>query len=79
MNPEIIAAIVAGITSIVGAFVWGIRLLFTKLASYLSELKPNGGSSIKDQVNRLEISYEKLENKVDKLTDLLIDHIRKGK
>jgi hypothetical protein len=79
MNPEIVAAIVAGITSIVGAFVWGIRLLFTKLASYLAELKPNGGSSIKDQVNRLEASYEKLENKVDKLHDLLIDYIRKGK
>jgi hypothetical protein len=79
MTPEIVTAIVAGITSIVGAFVWGIRLLFTKLASYLSELKPNGGSSIKDQVNRLEVSYDKLDDKVEKLTDLLIDHIRKGK
>jgi len=54
VNPEIITAIVAGITSIVGAFVWGIRLLFNKLASYLDELKPNSGSSMKDQVSRLE-------------------------
>jgi hypothetical protein len=79
MNPEIVAAIVAGITSIVGAFVWGIRLLFTKLASYLAELKPNGGSSMKDQVNRLESAYDRLDAKVDKLHDLLIDYIRRGK
>ena len=31
---------------------------------YLSELKPNGGSSIKDQVNRLEA-------RVDTIIDLL--------
>lgn len=79
MNPEIIAAIVAGITSIVGAFVWGIKLFFNKIVTYLDELKPNSGSSIKDQVTRLEASYDKMDNKVDKLHDLLVDHIRKGK
>jgi hypothetical protein len=79
MSPEIVAAIVAGITSIVGAFVWGIRLLFTKLASYLHELKPNSGSSIKDQVTRLEAAYDKLDIKVDRLYELLIEYTRKGK
>jgi uncharacterized membrane protein len=33
---------------------------------YLSELKPNGGGSIKDQVNRLE-------TRVDKIYELLCD------
>jgi hypothetical protein len=79
MSPEIITAIVAGITSIVGAFVWGIRLLFNKLATYLDELKPNSGSSMKDQVTRLETAYERLDNKVDKLYELLIEYSRKGK
>lgn len=79
MNPEIVAAIAAGITTIVGAFVWGIRLLFTKLASYLDELKPNSGSSLKDQVTRLETAYDKLDAKVDKLYSLLIEYTRKGK
>ena len=32
---------------------------------YLTELKPNGGSSIKDQVNRLEA-------RVDTIIDLLV-------
>ena len=37
---------------------------------YLNELKPNGGSSIKDKVN-------KLEEKVDLLTDLVKEILRK--
>jgi hypothetical protein len=37
---------------------------------YLNELKPNGGNSIKDKVN-------KLEEKVDLLTDLVKEVLRK--
>jgi 3-methyladenine DNA glycosylase AlkD len=39
---------------------------------YLDELKPNGGSSIKDQVNRLEKQHENLDKKVDRIMQLLI-------
>jgi hypothetical protein len=53
-HPEVIAALVAAIGAISGAIAWGIRKLFINLSDYLKELKPNGGSSIKDQVNRLE-------------------------
>ena len=77
MSPEIITAISAGITAIAGAIVWGIRMLFKKLAVILSELKPNGGSSIKDQVTRLEANYKRLDNKVDKLYELIIDKLGK--
>lgn len=54
MNAEIMTAIAAGITAIAGAVAWGIRKVFLTLSEYLRELKPNGGGSLKDQVNRLE-------------------------
>ena len=54
------ALIVAGMT-ILGGFTAAIRFL---VKHYLSELKPNGGGSIKDKVNQLE-------QKVDLLTDLV--------
>jgi hypothetical protein len=73
MSPEIMTAIAAAITAVTGAIVWGIRLLFKRLADFLSELKPNGGSSIKDQVTRLEAQHERLDAKVDKLYELLLD------
>jgi hypothetical protein len=38
----------------------------------VSELRPNGGSSIKDQVTRLEAQHKKLESKVDKIYEVLI-------
>jgi hypothetical protein len=59
MTPEIITAMATGITAIAGSIVWGIRLLFKKLAIILSELKPNGGSSIKEQVPRLESHHKR--------------------
>jgi hypothetical protein len=45
------AAFALSITSLVGAFAIMIRWM---VKHYLNELKPNGGGSVKDQVNRLE-------------------------
>lgn len=45
------AAFALSITSLVGAFAIMIRWM---VKHYLNELKPNDGSSVKDQVNRLE-------------------------
>jgi hypothetical protein len=50
-NPEIIAAVFAGAVSVLGAFFGFTKWMITK---FLSELKPNSGSSMKDQVTRLE-------------------------
>jgi uncharacterized membrane protein len=50
-NPEIIAALFAGAVSVLGAFFAFSKWMISK---FLSELKPNSGSSIKDQVTRLE-------------------------
>jgi chaperonin cofactor prefoldin len=77
MSPEIITALAGGITAVAGSIVWGVRLLFKKLAVILSELKPNGGSSIKDQVTRLEEQHKRLDTKVEKLYDLLLDKLGK--
>jgi hypothetical protein len=91
-NPEIIAAIVSMIGAVGAALVAGIRMLFKKIEEYLKELRPNGGSSIKDQVNRLEGKFgdlnsqmaqaevirKEMDKKIDMIYKLLIDHINKG-
>jgi hypothetical protein len=61
MSPNDWAALAVAITTLVGSLAMGVRHL---VKYYLSELKQNGGSSIKDQVSRLE-------EKVQFLTDLV--------
>lgn len=63
-NAEIITAIAGGIGAIVAAVVAGIKRIIKKLESVIQEVKPNHGSSMKDQVSRLE---EKFENKIAKI------------
>jgi len=67
MNPADWAGLAVAVTTLVGALAVGVKHL-TK--HYLSELKPNGGSSIKDKVNHLE-------EKVDLLTELVKEALRK--
>lgn len=57
------AALVVAILSICATTVGVLRWL---VKHYLMELKPNGGSSVKDQVNRLEL-------RVDDIYRLLIE------
>jgi hypothetical protein len=51
LNPEIIAALASAIVVVLGAFFGFSKWMITK---FLSELKPNSGSSMKDQITRLE-------------------------
>ena len=67
MNPADWAGIAVAITTLISALTMGVKHL-TK--HYLSELKPNGGSSIKDKVNHLE-------EKVDLLTEFVKEALRK--
>jgi len=67
MNATDWAALAVSITTLMGSLAIGVKHL-TK--HYLSELKPNGGSSMKDKVNQLEV-------KVDFLTDLVKEALRK--
>jgi hypothetical protein len=51
MNAEMIAAFASATVAILGAMFGLIKWMITK---FLSELKPNSGSSMKDQITRLE-------------------------
>ena len=59
---QAIIAIVLGILSILGILEMRIKGL---VKHYLQELKPNGGSSMKDSINRLE-------RRIDEIMVLLI-------
>ena len=51
------AALAVAISTLVGSFALMVRWL---VIHYLEELKPNGGSSVKDQVNRLEARVDQI-------------------
>jgi hypothetical protein len=51
MTPNDWVALAVGGCAIASSLLLALRWV---IKSYLAELKPNGGSSIKDQINRLE-------------------------
>ncbi len=51
------AALIVSVTTISAAFAGGVRWL---VKHYLYELRPNGGGSVKDQVNRLEARVDEI-------------------
>ena len=67
MTPNEWAGLAVAVTTLVGTLAMTVRHL---VRHYLSELRPNGGSSVKDQVNRLE-------EKVEFLTDLVLQVLKK--
>jgi hypothetical protein len=79
------ASLIVAILTIVSSFGLAVRWL---VKHYLSELKPNSGSSLRDQVNRLENALEeqrvdsiesrnRQESKLDEMYRILIEHIAK--
>ena len=76
---SLIVAILTIVSSIGLAIKWMVK-------HYLSELKPNSGSSIKDQVSRLESRLNEadktrkdMDRKLDHMYDILIEYIAKSK
>jgi len=69
MSPQDWLGLILTALSIVALVAGGIKWL---VRHYLSELRPNSGSSLKDQVSRLE-------EKTDKIFDLMIDHLKNHK
>lgn len=78
---SLIVAILTIVSSIAFAIKWMVK-------HYLSELKPNSGSSMKDQISRLENavdeqrvdsikSRDRQEKKLDEMYKILLDHIDK--
>jgi len=79
------ASLIVAILTIVSSIAFSIKWL---VKHYLSELKPNGGSSVKDQINRVESALEdqridsiksrnRQESKLDDMYKILIEHIAK--
>jgi len=79
------ASLIVAILTIVSSIAFSIKWL---VKHYLSELKPNGGSSVKDQINRVESALEdqridslesrnRQEAKLDDMYKILIEHIAK--
>ena len=61
MTPTEWAAVVTCCIGVVAAVYSGVKVL---IRSVLEEFKPNGGSSLKDQVNRIEARLDVLYNKL---------------
>lgn len=57
MQAQDYATVAVAVVTIIGGFATAIRWL---VKHYLNELKPNGGSSVKDSVNRLERQVEEI-------------------
>jgi H+/Cl- antiporter ClcA len=57
MTVQDYATVAVAVMTIVGGFATGIRWM---VKHYLNELKPNGGSSVKDSVARLERQVEEI-------------------
>jgi hypothetical protein len=67
MTPNEWAGLAVAVTTLVGTLALTVRHL---VKHYLSELRPNGGSSVKDKINSLE-------EKVEFLTDLVLQALKK--
>lgn len=67
------ATTVSGIIALLAAL-WTTHRFITKslIREYLSELKPNGGTSMKDKVNNIDSKVNKLESRIDQIYILLI-------
>lgn len=69
MTPNEWAAIAVAVGTLIGFLVAGIRFL---VKSYLSELKPNGGSSVRDRIDGITNQVDRLEIRIDEIYRLLV-------
>ena len=67
MTPNEWAGLAVAVTTLVGTLAITVRHL---VKHYLSELRPNGGSSLRDSVDRLD-------EKVEFLTELILQTLKK--
>jgi hypothetical protein len=63
------AALAVSVMTILGGFAALVRWL---VKHYLAELKPNGGSSLRDEQNRQGDTIKRLESRVDEIYRLLV-------
>lgn len=86
MSLESWVGIIVGISTIITSIGLGVKWLTKHYFEEIKhELKPNGGSSLKDQVNRLERDMreadqrrKEMSNKLDHMYEILLDYIAKN-
>jgi len=91
---ESVLALIISIATIITSVGLGVRWLTKHYFDEIKhEIKPNGGSSMKDQVNRMESDildlkvqnhkgeeyHEKLDKKIDDLTKLFVEYVARQK
>lgn len=70
---ESVLAVTISISTIITTIGLGVKWLVKHYFDEIKkEMRPNSGSSMKDQVTRLESRTEAVEDKLDKLYELLI-------
>lgn len=85
MNLANWAALIVSILTIVAFIGGGVKWLTKHYFDEIrSEIRPNSGASLKDQVTRLEIQMSEanemrkdMDKKIDKMFDTLLTHISK--
>ena len=93
MQPQDWAGLILTTLSIVALVVGGVKFLVKHYFEEIrSEIRPNSGTSLKDQVTRLESQYvifqerideadamrREMNSKLDKMYLILLDHIAKN-
>jgi hypothetical protein len=63
MTAQDMAALAVAATTVIGSFIGSVRWL---VKHYLNELKPNSGSSMRDQINSLEARVETIIRLLEK-------------
>ena len=70
-----IVGLIIGFSTVITVSAAGVRWLTKHYFDEIkAEFKPNGGSSLKDQVNRLESQHSELKSKVDKIYDVIVEN-----
>ena len=67
----LVGVAVATVTTLLGGLIWVVN---KQVATLLAEHKPNGGSSMKDQLNRIESDVNKFSKKLDDHITWHLDH-----
>jgi hypothetical protein len=70
-----IVGLIIGFSTVITVSAAGVRWLTKHYFDEIkAEFKPNGGGSLKDQVNRLEAQHGELKSKVDKIYDVIVEN-----
>jgi hypothetical protein len=70
-----VVGLIIGFSTIITITAAGVRWLVKHYFDEIkAEFKPNGGGSLKDQVNRLEAQHGELKSKVDKIYDVIVEN-----